>query len=101
MVSNAIIKPGDVVRVHSWHGVVLETNYDESGALSVVRIQTVRNVFRGYGPEYIDVRLDAEAVVPAELANLQQEIETHRRLLDGAVERLINMNVVPVDREPV
>ena len=54
------------------------------------RVQTARNMFRGYGPEYIDVRLDADAVVLAKLIDLQQEIETHRRLLDGAVKQMLD-----------
>lgn len=89
MVSDAPLKQGDVVRIHNWHGVVLETHFDESGALSVIRVQTARNLFRGYGPEYIDVRLDPEAVSLAALADLEQEIETHRRLLESAVGRLL------------
>jgi hypothetical protein len=89
MVSNARLKQGDVVKIHNWHGVILETHFDESGALSVIRVQTARNLFRGYGPEYIDVRLDPEAVSLAALADLEQEIETHRRLLAGALERLL------------
>jgi hypothetical protein len=89
MVSDAPLKQGDVVKIHNWHGVVLETHFDESGALSVIRVQTARNLFRGYGPEYIDVRLDPEAVSLAALADLEQEIETHRRLLDNALQRLL------------
>ena len=85
----ATLKPGDTVRLHNWHGVVLETNFDEDGELSVIRVQTARNVFRGYGPEYIDVRLNPDAISPATTEDLEKEIQTHRRVLDGAVERLL------------
>lgn len=85
----ASLKPGDTVRIHDWHGVVLETNYDEDGELSIIRVQTARNVFRGYGPEYIDVRLHPDAISPATTEDLEKEIQTHRRVLDGAVERLL------------
>lgn len=89
MVQKAEVKPGDVIQIHNWHGVILETHFDETGALSVIRVQTARNVFRGYGPEYIDVRLDPDAIKPATRADLEREVQTHRRLLDGAVERLL------------
>jgi hypothetical protein len=89
MVSNTWLKQGDVVKVHNWHGVVLEIHFDESGSLSVIRVQTARNVFRGYGPEYIDPRLDPEALSIATLADLEHEIETHRQMLAGALERLL------------
>jgi len=89
VVQKAEVKPGDVIQIHNWHGVILETHFDETGALSVIRVQTARNVFRGYGPEYIDVRLDPDAIKPATRADLEREVQTHRRLLDGAVERLL------------
>ena len=85
----ASLKRGDVVRLHNWHGVVLETNFDGDGELSVIRLQTARNVFRGYGPEYVDVRLHPEAVTLAIVEGLEKEIQTLRRVLDSAVERLL------------
>ena len=91
MVSNAEIKQGDVVKMHNWHGVVLETHYDEAGELTILKVQTARNLFRGYGPEYIDTRLDREAVTPAPLSALQEEIEMHRGMLEGAVQRMLAM----------
>jgi hypothetical protein len=89
MVQKATINRGDVIQIHNWYGVVLETHFDDSGELSVIRVQTARNIFRGYGPEYIDVRLDPETIKPATRAELEQEIATHRRLLEGAVGRLL------------
>lgn len=67
-----------------------ETHFDERGTPPVIRVQTARDVFRGYGPEYIDVRMDPEAVKPASRAGLEREIQMHRRLLDGAAARLLD-----------
>ena len=89
MVSDAKITVGDVVKIHNWYGVVLETHFDDNGSLSVIRVQTARNIFRGYGPEYVDIRLQPEAIQPAALADLQEEIATHQRLLSGALTRLL------------
>jgi len=89
MVSDAKITVGDVVKIHNWYGVVLETHFDDNGSLSVIRVQTARNIFRGYGPEYVDIRLQPEAVRPATLADFQEEIATHQRLLSGALTRLL------------
>src|SRR5690606_40684199 len=82
VVQKAEVKPGDVIQIHNWHGVILETHFDETGALSVIRVQTARNVFRGYGPEYIDVRLDPDAIKPATRADLERVVQTHRRRLE-------------------
>lgn len=89
MVSDTNIEIGDVIKIHNWFGVVLETHFDDKGALSLIRVQTARNIFRGHGPEYLDVRMLPEAIQPATLVELQQEIETHQRLLDGALARMI------------
>jgi hypothetical protein len=83
------LKPGDIIRIYEWHGVVLETHFDEAGALTVIRVQTARNVFRGYGAEYVDVRLNSGAMAFATVAELEQEIQTHRRVLEYGIEQLL------------
>ena len=89
MVSTTKIMVGDVIKIHNWFGVVLETHFDEEGDLSVIRLQTARNIFRGFGPEYIDIRLQPDAIQPASQDDLLQEIETHQRLQNGALTRLL------------
>ena len=89
MVPDAKIIVGDVIQIHNWFGVVLETHFDTDGELSIIRVQTARNIFRGHGPEYIDVRLLPEAVQPATRADLEREIRTHQRLLDTALARML------------
>ncbi|MBK8904506.1 MAG: hypothetical protein IPM53_25230 [Anaerolineaceae bacterium] len=87
---SAKITTGSVVKIHSWHGVVLETHYDDQNRLSIIQMQTARNIFRGFGPEYLDVRLMPEAIELASLTDLQQEIDTHQRLLNGAIAQLLD-----------
>ena len=89
MVPDANVVAGDVIKIHNWLGVVLETHFDEKGELSIIRVQTARNIFRGHGPEYLDVRMQTDAIQPAKLAELKQEIETHQQLLDGALARML------------
>jgi hypothetical protein len=89
MVPDAKVVAGDAIKIHNWFGVVLETHFDEKGELSIIRVQTARNIFRGHGPEYLDVRMQPDAIQPATLAELKQEIETHQRLLDGALARML------------
>lgn len=97
MEDNSQIAAGNVVKIHNWHGVVLETHCDDQDRLSIIQVQTARNIFRGHGPEYLDVRLMPEAIELATLADLQKEIETHRRLLNGAVERMMAAVTVQTD----
>lgn len=90
MVSNTKIVAGDVVKIQNWFGVVLETHWDEGGNLSVIQVQTARNIFRGFGPEYIDVRLQPDAIQLATQADLQDEIKKHQRLQDAALSRMLS-----------
>ena len=89
MVSDTKVTVGDVIKIHNWFGVVLETHFDEDGTLSVIRVQTARNIFRGFGTEYINIRLQPDAIQPAARSDLQQEIEAHQRLLDSALMRML------------
>ena len=84
------IMTGSVIKIHNWHGVVLETHYDTQNRLSIIQVQTARNIFRGYSPEYLDVRLMPEAIELASLADLQQEVETHYSLLNSAIARMLD-----------
>ncbi|MCZ7671780.1 MAG: hypothetical protein M5U34_33955 [Chloroflexi bacterium] len=89
MVSNAKVVVGDVVKIHNWYGVVFETHFDANDVLSIIQVQTARNIFRGHGPEYIDVRMMPDAIQAATLADLEHEIQNHQRLLNGALERML------------
>lgn len=68
-------KVGDIIKMHSWHGVVLDVFTNEAGG-TVLRVRTARNVFRGYPPEFIEVDLAREAITPASRADLEKEIHS-------------------------
>jgi hypothetical protein len=53
--------------------VVLDIFTNEAGGM-VLRVQTARNVFRGYPPEFIEVDLAPDAITPATRADLDKEI---------------------------
>ncbi|KAA3663698.1 MAG: hypothetical protein DWQ04_09495 [Chloroflexi bacterium] len=91
MASDTTLNVGDVIKINNWHGIVMETHHDDNGNLSIIRVQTARNIFRGYGPEYIDIRMNPDAIQKASLIDLQQEINRHRQLLEGAVERMMTL----------
>ena len=43
-------KVGDIIKMRSWHGIVLDVYRNEAGK-TVLQVQTVRNIFRKLGPE--------------------------------------------------
>ena len=87
-------KVGDIIRMRSWHGVVLDVFSNEAGQ-TILRVQTVRNIFRRLNPEFIEFDLAPEAVAPATMADLQAEIEQYQELLDNALVALIERAQLP------
>jgi hypothetical protein len=61
---------GQIIRLRSWHGVVLDVFTNEAGK-TILRVQTVRNVFRRLNPEFIELDLAPDAVEPASLEDLR------------------------------
>ncbi len=55
---------GDVIRIRSWHGVVLDVFTDEAGK-PILRVQTVRNIFHRLNPEFCRVRFSATRYFPS------------------------------------
>jgi hypothetical protein len=91
-----IPKVGDIIRMRSWHGVVLAVYKGEAGG-TILRVQTVRNIFRKLSPEFIELDLATEHITPATLDELQQEIEQHRAVQNNALETLLHQSLTTVD----
>ncbi|NJN97333.1 MAG: hypothetical protein HC875_26250 [Anaerolineales bacterium] len=72
-------KAGDIIKIHSWHGVILEVFTSKTGR-TVLQVQTAWNVFRGYSPGFIEVEAAPETITPATRADLQElrEVESER-----------------------
>ena len=88
-------REGQVIKMHNWYAVILAVHFAEDGELSLLQVQTARNIFRGFGPEFIDVRLNTTAVQPASLADLEQEIKQHKQLQESALHRLYAQIIEP------
>jgi hypothetical protein len=81
-------KVGDIIRMHNWHGVVLKVFSSDSGG-TVLQVQTARNVFRGYPPEFIEVEAAPEAITPATRADLEQEIAYLQRMREVGLQQIL------------
>ncbi len=88
-------KRGDVIRMHHWHGIVLERFTGDTGI--ILKVQTARNVFRKMPPELIEISNDSTAVAPATHADLLAEIEQHRRIQDSAINAMLAAADVAVE----
>jgi hypothetical protein len=80
---------GDVIKMHSWHGVVLNVFSSETGG-TVLQVQTARNVFRGYPPEFIEVEAAPDAIQLATRADLEEEVTYLQRMRDIGLKQMLD-----------
>ena len=80
---------GQIIRLRSWHGVVLDVFTNEVGK-TILRVQTVRNVFRRLNPEFIEFDLAPEAIEAASLEDLQAEVASYEAVLQQSIRELVD-----------
>lgn len=80
---------GDIIKMRSWHGIILDIFQNQNGK-TILQVQTVRNIFRKLGPELIEVDIAPEHITPATIEDLQQEIALHQKMQNTALETLMS-----------
>lgn len=80
---------GQIIRLRSWHGVVLDVFTNEVGK-TILRVQTVRNVFRRLNPEFIEFDLAPDAIEVASLEELQGEVARYQGMLQQSIQELVS-----------
>ena len=89
---------GDIIKMHNWHGVVLKVFKAETGS-TVLQVQTARNVFRGYPPEFIEVDIAPNAIVPATRADLEKEIGYLQKMREVGLRQMLD-NIAEKPNKP-
>lgn len=100
MVSLTELREGQVIKMHNWHGVILAVHFTADGEPALLQVQTVRNIFRGFGPEFVDLRLNPEAITTAVWSDLEREITQHQQLQTAALRRLHEQATPETEYEP-
>ena len=80
---------GQIIRLRSWHGVVLDVFTNEAGK-TILRVQTVRNVFRRLNPEFIEFDLAPDAIETASLDDLEAEVASYEAVLQQSIRELVD-----------
>ena len=83
------IEVGQLVKLHnSYCAVVLDKYVSQNGGV-ILRVQTLRNVWRGFKAELIDTTVAPQGIYPATLEDVQAEIESHQAVIaKGLVDML-------------
>ena len=92
---NYLLKSGDIIKMRAWHGIVLDVFQNELGQ-TVLRVQTVRNIFRKLGPELIEIDIAPDQIIPATREDLLNEIALHQKMQKEVVEQFLdNLEKMP------
>ncbi|MCB0166057.1 MAG: hypothetical protein KDI79_17620, partial [Anaerolineae bacterium] len=85
----------------AWHGIVLDVFKNDMGR-TVLRVQTVRNIFRKLGPELIEVDIAPDQITPATHQDLLNEINLHQKMQKEVLEQFLahieNLPVPPPEK---
>ena len=74
--------------------MVLDVFTNDAGK-TILRVQTVRNVFRRLNPEFVEFDLAPDAIEPAELSDLQCEVAGYEAALQQSIEDLVSLARAP------
>jgi hypothetical protein len=91
-------KPGDIIKMRAWHGIVLDVFRNEMGK-PILRVQTVRNIFRKLGPELIEIDIAPDQITPATREDLLNEIALHQKMQKEVIEQF--MDYLETDLSPL
>jgi hypothetical protein len=86
---NYLPKSGDIIKMRAWCGIVLDVFKNEMGH-TVLRVQTVRNIFRKLGPELIEVDIAPDQIIPATRQDLLNEIALHQKMQNEVIEQFLD-----------
>lgn len=93
-----IPQKGNIIKMHTWHGVVMDVFTSSTGGI-VLKVQTVRNVFRKLPPELIELEVAPGSIAPATYADLRAEIDRHYQMQESAIEALLSEVASPLADE--
>lgn len=86
-------KVGDIIKMRSWHGIILDVFQNEQKS-TVIRVQTVRNLFRKLGPEFIQMDLAPDQITLATREDLEKEITLHQQIQEEAIAQFLALTAV-------
>ena len=82
MVSVTEVKIGQILKLHGIYcAVVLDKFISEDGGV-ILRVQTLRNVFRGFKSELIDTSVAPNGLHAATMDDIDAEIAEHKRTVE-------------------
>lgn len=84
------IQIGQIVKLHNSYCAVILNKYVSDDGGVILRVQTLRNVWRGFGPELIDTTVAPNGIYPATSDDLSAEIEQHQTTIYAGLAKMMD-----------
>jgi hypothetical protein len=72
------IEIGQIVKLHNSYCAVILNKYVSADGGVILRVQTLRNVWRGFKAELIDTAVAPNGIYPATIEDINAEIAQHQ-----------------------
>lgn len=89
MVSATEVRIGQILKLHGIYCAVVLDLFTNGGGCIVLRVQTLRNVFRGFGPELIDTSVAPDGLCFATMADMDREIAQHQAKITQGLQAMM------------
>lgn len=83
------IEIGQIVKLHNSYCAVVLNKYVSADGGVILRVQTLRNVWRGYKAELIDTTVAPNGIYPATIDDINAEIAQHQRTITDGLASMV------------
>ena len=84
------IEIGQIVKLHNSYCAVILNKYVSADGGVILRVQTLRNVWRGYKAELIDTTVAPNGIYPATIDDISAEIAQHQATIASGLDALMS-----------
>jgi hypothetical protein len=83
------IDVGQIVKLHNSYCAVVLNKYVSADGGIILRVQTLRNVWRGFKAELIDTTVAPTGIYPATMDDINAEIAQHQVTIDSGLDAMM------------
>lgn len=83
------IEVGQIVKLHNAYCAVVLNKYISADGGIILRVQTLRNVWRGFKAELIDTTVAPNGIYPATIDDINAEIAQHQATIANGLDAMI------------
>ncbi len=85
----ASIQVGQIVKLHNSYCAVVLNKYASDDGGIILRVQTLRNVWRGFKAELIDTTVAPTGIYPATMDDINAEIAQHQAAIANGLDAMM------------